>query len=125
VTTVLVDQGADHDAGYYPSIGVRPNGNPVLAWQFRALDSDGGSGLRLGDCSSPTCAGDVRITTVDFRPGEITGTDTDLVVGADGAVYVAYYDVTTSSLRLARCSPESCAGPAELEVFGSGFEALF
>ncbi len=118
---VLIDDGNAIDAGYYASLAIRPDGNPVIAYQYRALGGSGGSGLRIAECTTPTCSGAVRIVTVDFRPGEITGVSSSLAIGADGGAVVAYYDTTTQSLKVAKCNAQTCVGPGD-RLFADGFE---
>lgn len=118
---VLIDDNNTIDAGYYPSIAIRPDGNPVIAYQFRVLGGTGGSGLKVAECTTPNCTGLVRIITLDYRPGEITGAGTDIAIGADGGAVIAYYDTETSSLKVAKCNAQTCVGPGD-RLFHDGFQ---
>ncbi|MBN8482861.1 MAG: hypothetical protein J0L88_14855 [Xanthomonadales bacterium] len=117
----LIDNDATIDAGYYASIAIRPDGNPVIAYQYRPLGGAGGSGLRVAECTTPTCTGPVRIVDVDFRPGEITGANASIAIGADGGAVIAYYDTATTSLKFAKCNAQTCEGPGD-RLFADGFD---
>lgn len=124
VTTRLIDDQPDGDAGRHNAIAIRPDGTPVVSYQRWGADGVGGAdgaALRVAECSSADCSGAVRIVVIDSRPGEITGADTDIVIGSDGGAVVSYYDTTGQSLKVAKCGVQSCAGPGD-RLFGDGFE---
>jgi hypothetical protein len=59
--------------------------------------------------------------TIDARPGEIVGDNTDIAIGADGAAVISYYSQTTNSVYFAKCSVQTCAASGD-GVVVSGFE---
>ena len=120
-TVSLVDDEIDGDAGRYPAIAIRPDGTPVVSYQRWAIGGAGGAALRVAECSTSDCSGDVRIVVIDGRAGEITGVDTAIAIGSDGGVVVSYHDVTGQSLKFAKCSPQGCDGPGD-RLFGDGFD---
>ncbi len=117
----LIDDDNSVEAGFYPSIAIRPNGHPIIAYQYRVVGGAGGSGLRVAECSDHLCTGPVRSITLDYRPGEITGAGTDITIGADGGAVIAYYDTETTSLKVAKCNPQTCIGPGD-RLFADGFD---
>lgn len=121
-TVTLVDDRPDGDAGRYCAIAIRPDGTPVISYQRRALGGAGGSALRVAECTSADCTGDVRVVVIDERAGEITGVETDIVIGSDGGAVIAYHDVTAQSLKVAKCSAQGCAGPGD-RLFRDGFDS--
>ncbi len=121
-TVSLIDDRPNGDAGRYCAIAIRPDGTPLIAYQRRALGGAGGSALRVAECSTADCTGDVNVVVIDARAGEITGVDTDIAIGSDGAAVISYYDVTTQSLKVAKCSAQGCEGPGD-RLFQDGFDA--
>lgn len=124
VATRLIDDQSDGDAGRHSAIAIRPDGAPVVSYQRWGADGVGGAdgaALRVAECSSADCSGAVRIVVIDSRPGEITGSDTDIAIGSDGGAVVSYYDTAGQSLKVAKCSVQSCAGPGD-RIFRDGFE---
>ncbi len=120
-TITRVDDVPGFDAGRYSSIALRPDGRPVISYQFRDLGGAGGSGLRIAECTTADCTGDANIIDIDFRPGEISGVSSDIVIGSDGGAIVSYYDTTTTSLKVAKCNVQGCEGPGD-RIFADGFE---
>lgn len=120
-TITPIDDVSNVDAGRYSSIAIRPDGMPVISYQYRDLGGAGGSGLRVAECTTVDCTGEVRIIDIDFRPGEITGVRSDIAIGSDGGVVVSYYDTTTTSLKLAKCNAQTCEGPGD-RIFADGFD---
>lgn len=120
-TITLIDDVSTADNGRYSAIAIRPDHYPVIAYQHRALGGAGGSGLRVAECTSADCSGEVRLYTLDFRAGEISGVEPDVAIGSDGGAAISYYDTTTTSLKLAKCSTHSCIGPSD-RIFYDGFQ---
>jgi hypothetical protein len=120
-TIRLIDDQPNGDAGRHNAIAIRPDGAPVVSYQRRGLGGAGGSALRVAECPNADCTGDVRVVVIDSRPGEITGVDTDIAIGSDGGAVISYYDTTGQSLKVAKCSAQSCAGPGD-RLFSDGFE---
>jgi hypothetical protein len=119
VITTLDDRNAG--AGKYTSIAIRPDRRPVISYQRGLAGAGGGFALTAAECRTEDCATGADLLTLDFRPGEITGVDTDIAIEADGSAIVSYYDVTTGTLRVAKCSPRTCDGPGD-DLFHDGFE---
>ena len=116
--SLLDDRG--RQVGAFNAIAIRPDGNPVISYRrcfFDAVDCV----LAVAECRTPDCAGPVDLLTVDHRNDEITGDNTDIHIGSDGAAVISYYDETTSSVHFAKCSVQTCAASGD-GVFVSGFE---
>lgn len=120
-TVSLIDDRPNGDAGRYCAIAIRPDGTPVISYQRHALGGAGGSALRVAECSTMDCTGEVRVVVVDERAGEITGVDTDIAIGSDGGAVISYHDVDEQSLKVAKCSLQGCDGPGD-RVFADGFD---
>lgn len=110
----------DTGTGWYTAIAIRPDGNPVISYR-RRLPGGGDYALAVAECHTADCAGAVALLTIDARPGEIVGDNTDIAIGADGAAVISYYSQTTDSVYFAKCSVQTCAATGD-GVFISGFE---
>ncbi len=83
----------------YPSIALDAVGNPVVSYRT------GAKILKLLHCNDPNCAGgDESITTPDIT----TGTDTSLVLDANGFPVVAYASNTTPGMKVLHCDDPNC-----------------
>ncbi len=89
--------------GYFPSIAISTDGNPVIAY----LDA-GNNDLKVAKCTNPACTGSATITTLDALG--VVGYYTSLAVGTDGNPVIAYYDVTNLNLKVAKCANSACTG---------------
>jgi hypothetical protein len=118
IVSLLDDRGLQ--AGIYNAIAIRPDGNPVISYR-RGFFDNADAVLAVAECHAPDCAGRVDLLTVDRRPDEIVGDNTDIRIGADGAAVISYYDETTRSVHFAKCSVQTCAASGD-GVFISGFE---
>jgi hypothetical protein len=118
IVSTLDDRGTG--TGWYTAIAIRPDGNPVISYR-RGLSDSGDYVLAVAECHTADCAGAVDLLTIDARPGEIVGDNTDIAIGADGAAVISYYSQTTNSVYFAKCSVQTCAASGD-GVFVSGFE---
>ena len=118
--SLLDDRG--RDVGWYNAIAIRPDGNPVISYRrcfFDAVDCV----LAVAECRTPDCAGPVDLLTVDHRDDEVTGDNTDIAIGSDGAAVISYYNETAGSVDFAKCSVQTCATSGD-GVFVSGFDGV-
>lgn len=118
IVSLLDDRG--RDVGWYNAISIRPDGNPVISYRrcfFDAVDCV----LAVAECRTPDCAGRVDLLTVDHRDDEITGDNTDIAIGSDGAAVISYYNQTEGGVDFAKCSVQTCAASGD-GVFISGFD---
>lgn len=104
------------------SIGVRPDGWPVIAYQKSLSVVGARTGLYAAECNSATC-NDATIVRIELSgPGLTTGIDADLAIDGDGGVAIAYFDQSALDIKLARCNPLSCEGPGD-RIFHDGFDS--
>lgn len=118
IVSLLDDRG--RDVGAYTAIAIRPDGNPVISYRrcfFDAVDCV----LAVAECRTPDCAGTVDLLTIDHRDDEVTGDNTDIAIGSDGAAVISYYNETAGSVDFAKCSVQTCATSGD-GVFVSGFD---
>src|SRR5207302_1333348 len=100
-----VDSGGN--TGYYSSLALGTDGNPVISYQDGADDD-----LKVARCNDPACAGgDEQLSTVDAAG--IVGDYSSLALGTDGNPVISYYDATNADLKVARCNDPACAGGNE------------
>lgn len=103
------------------SIGVRPDGRPVIAYQKTLATLPAQTGLYVAECTDFQCADVHRALVESSGPGLVTGIDADLAIDDDGAVVVAWFDQSALSIKLARCAAQGCDGPGD-RIFQDGFE---
>lgn len=102
------------------ALAVRPGDRPVIAYRRDSALQQHAS-LQVIECDSETCTQRTQVMVDESIGKDGTGSQPDLAIDHDGAAVIAYVDVDARSLRLARCSAETCAGPGDL-LFGHGFE---
>lgn len=105
-TVTKVDDGGD--VGEYTSATIGLDGLPVVSYYDRINDA-----LKVTKCNDPMCAGnDESISFVD-DPANNVGQHTSLAIGTDGNPVISYFDVTTETIRVAKCNDAACAGSDE------------
>ena len=106
------------------SIGVRPDGHAVIAYQKDLSMIGGRTGLYVAECGNERC-NSVNVERIELSgEGLITGIDADLAIDGEGAAIVAYFDQSALDIKLARCNRETCEGPGD-RLFDDGFDAAF
>ena len=107
------------DAGDYASIAIGADGFPVIAYQDTGNDD-----LKVAKCLNVTCAPAYTITTLDGALDNV-GRYTSITIGFDGFPIISYYDVTNTSLKVAKCVDGACAMPATITpIEGLGLEDI-
>ena len=105
-TITTVDDPVAH-VGQYCSIALGMDGHPYISY----LDETAGT-LKLMRCNDPACAGgDESTVVVDGTEMEMVGFGTSIGVSPlDGKPVIAYYDVTSTGLKVAKCTDYGCVG---------------
>jgi hypothetical protein len=103
------------------SIGVRPDGRPVIAYQKSLAIIGGLTALYVAECADTQCATVEQVQIERSGAGLTTGIDADLAIDDDGGVVIAWFDQSALSIKLARCSAQGCDGPGD-RIFSDGFE---
>jgi hypothetical protein len=91
---------ATGNVGYYTSIAIGANGNPIISYHDGTNDD-----LKVAACTNPTC------TTSNNTPLDTTGTvgfDTSIAIGADGNPIISYHDWDNGDLKVAACTNPTC-----------------
>ena len=103
------------------SIGVRPDGRPVIAFQRQSATIPPFTALYVVECETATCQSFETVLIERSTDNLVTGIDADLAIDGDGAAVIAYFDQSALAIKLARCSREGCEGPGD-RLFTDGFE---
>ena len=112
-TITVVDSAPPFRVGFYTSIAIGTDGNPVISY----ID-DTNSDLRVVHCGNTSCSADNTITVVD---DERTGRYTSIAIGTDGNPVISYWDNTNDDLKVAYCGNISCsAGNTIITVDSTG-----
>jgi hypothetical protein len=109
-TTTTVD--ATGNMGYYASIKIAADGNPIVA-HFDATNND----LRVSHCVNPLCTGVSVSTTIDSI-GSV-GQFVSVAIGRDGLPIISYTDSAASDLKVAACGSIDCTGAASISTLES------
>lgn len=91
------------DAGYWSSVVIGADGNPVIA-SYRGSSP----GLWISRCGDTTCTA-VSSSRVDGSSDHILGYYTSMVMGPDGRPLIAHHDVSGPGLLLSRCNDAQCS----------------
>jgi hypothetical protein len=104
-TLSFVDDDGDV---YETSIVIGDDGFPVISYRGFVNQT-----LKVAKCNDLACSGDDEtITVVDDRVNELAFYS-NTIIGADGFPIVAYWELTASVLRIARCNDAACSGGNE------------
>lgn len=104
---VNADSIAGRDLGYYTSIAVPADGNPVISHH----DATSGSALlRFVKCANPACTATIAARNVDTMIG--VGGFSGIAVPADSLPVIAYLDDPQGALKFAKCRTATCAESA-------------
>ena len=124
VSSTIIDDGdfaiAFDDS---TSIGVRPDGRPVIAYQRQSASVPTFTALYVAECGEPSCQTAARVLIERSADNLVTGIDADLAIDDDGAVVIAYFDQSLLDIKLARCNRQTCAGPGD-RLFEDGFQGV-
>ena len=96
---ITLDSGGD--VGRYSSITIGTDGLGLISY----LDYTNAS-LKVLHCGNTLCNSGNTITSVDST-GQ-PGSDTSIVIGADGLGLISYYDVANTALKLLHCGNLLC-----------------
>jgi hypothetical protein len=112
ITLSTIDESSTDDDGKNPSITIRADGTPVIAYA-KTLAGVTGARPVVATCTNNDCANAV-VHTIDTA--QWSGFHPSLAIGIDGNPVVAYYDATVGKPALATCVDATCAG-APTKVF--------
>jgi hypothetical protein len=107
--------GAGADVGEDTSVAIRPNGLPVIAYRDVAAQA-----LKLYDCTTDNCsAGVARVLDATVN---VAGRNNAMVLRADGRPFIAYFELSGSTLRAYDCANVSCStGVVRILTAGTSF----
>ncbi|MCH7698844.1 MAG: hypothetical protein IH865_07900 [Chloroflexi bacterium] len=105
--TIITVPDAERHVGYYASLALDENGNPVVSY-FDATNDD----LKLLHCNDPNCSGGDESITAPDTIGFV-GRYTSLVLDASGNPVVSYRNSSAGSLSVLHCNDPNCAGGDE------------
>lgn len=117
---VALDEGS-LGIGPYAAIATFPDGRPVIAYQKHLTVAGGASALYVAECDDGSCASFDLLQIDAAPPGLSRGEDPSIAIDHDGAPVIAYFDQSNLDIKLARCSPSTCAGPGD-QLFFHGFQ---
>ena len=99
-TSTITTIDSAGDVGYYTSITIGTNGNPIISY-FYGTSGD----LRIAACNNPTCTTSTN-TTIDSL-GDV-GYYTSIAIGTNGNPIISHLDVTNLDLKIAACNNPTC-----------------
>ncbi|MBL6634670.1 MAG: hypothetical protein ISP35_00565 [Ilumatobacteraceae bacterium] len=111
-TPTITTVDSDGAVGYYTSIAIGDNGNPVISYR----DSTN-TALKVAACTTADCSGTPTITTVD-SDGDV-GYYTSIAIGDNGYPVISYLDATNSALKVAACTNADCTGTPTITTIDS------
>ncbi len=109
-TITTVD--SDGYMGYYSSLALDSNGNPVISYEDSILGE-----LKLVHCGNATCSSSNTFQILDSDG--IAGRYNSLVLDSSGSPVVSYYEIAGQNLKLARCGNATCSSGNTTQVVDS------
>jgi hypothetical protein len=112
-----LDLDSNSPTGFYSSIAVGLDGNPVVAEY--AFDA----GLKLVHCTTSTCSAHDEPVLLDSSPNGGIGLYTSTAIGAHGFPQVSYYDSQNQLLKFVQCVDVTCSSASPpITVGGTGLQ---
>jgi hypothetical protein len=103
----VVDSLAGRDFGYFTSIAVPADGNPVISYH----DGTAGSQqLRFVKCANSACTANTAVRNIDSTVG--VGSFSTIAVPSDNLPVIAYIDDPQGALKFAKCRTATCGESA-------------
>jgi len=99
-TPVTLDSAGD--VGFYTSIAIGSDGNPIISYIDSATDD-----LKIVHCTSPSCSNQDTPVTLDSA-GDI-GFYTSIAISNDDNPIISYFDSATDDLKVVHCTSPSCS----------------
>jgi hypothetical protein len=109
--TITTIDSAD-DVGWYLSIAIGNNGNPVISYHD-VTNAD----LKVAACTAADCTGTPTVTIIDSTDG--VGGYTSIAIGGNGNPVISYWDVTNDDLKVAACITADCTGTPTVTTIDS------
>jgi 20S proteasome alpha/beta subunit len=109
--TITIIDSAD-DVGWYLSIAIGNNGNPVISYHD-VTNAD----LKVAACTAADCTGTPTVTIIDSTDG--VGGYTSIAIGGNGNPVISYWDVTNDDLKVAACITADCSGTPTVTTIDS------
>ncbi len=98
-----------NNIGQYTDSAVGVDGLPIISY-YDVTNGD----LRVAHCDNVACSS-TTITLVDAgTAGANVGQYTSIAIGSDTFPVISYYDVTNTSLKVAKCVDVKCSGAATI-----------
>ena len=113
ITIVDNDNGGTGIVGYYTSITVGADNNPVISY----YDVTAGD-LKVAACTNATCTAST-ITIVDGTNN--VGYYTSITIDVNGNPIISYYDLTNTDLKVAACTNATCTASTITIVDTTGY----
>lgn len=106
-SVAVADSLAGRDFGYFTSIAVPADGNPVISYH----DGTAGSQqLRFVKCANFACTANAAVRNIDSTVG--VGSFSTIAVPSDNLPVIAYLDDPQGALKFAKCRTASCGESA-------------
>ncbi len=99
----FADGAGGRDRGYYTSIAIPADGNPVISHHDGTVDSQL---LRFVKCANSACTAISAVRNVDSTVG--VGGFSSIAVPADNLPVIAYLDDPQGALKFAKCRTATC-----------------
>ena len=88
--------------GEYSSIAIGSDGLPVISYYAEVSES-----LRVAKCANAQCTGTATISVID-DPSAVVGLWTAIAIGSDGLPIISYTDISSGTLKVAKCGNRTC-----------------
>jgi len=102
---------ATESAGWYSTIAVAPDGFPIIS--YKQLNNPWGSTLKVAKCNDTDCAGEDETITAITNSGGFVYSSVSIAIGADGLPVLAYRELDTALMFVAKCNDVACSGNDE------------
>jgi len=103
-TITTVHASTTEEVGYYTSIAIGTDGNPVIAYYDANPDTNGI--LMVAKCGNSSCTSGNTTSTVDTA---WAGYDTSIAVPPDGNPVISYGAWSPIRLKVVKCGDSSCS----------------
>lgn len=104
-TTNTISLSDTKGIDFYNSSGIAGDGLPVISYH-----AGYGVGLKVLKCGNSDCSENNISTVIDSK--DYPGTYNHLVIAPDGLPVISYYEETSKTLKVAKCTTFSCAQSA-------------
>ena len=99
------------DVGYYTSIAIGTNGNPIISYH-----DETNLNLKVAACNNPTCTTSTNTTIADVTGG----LHTSIAIGTNGNPIISYWDLSNNDLKVAVCNNPTCTESDNTTIDSNG-----